>query len=320
MERFILTYLNQVKILAPFWLAGAVIGSLLSLKAPSLWLKSSLNRFGSAWSGSFLGSMAGAISPLGLFGALPILGSCKRAGVKTHILVAFLVASPIINPVLFIMSFVLGWHIALARVLSALALGSLAGILYYFFSSSLTREESTQRSPLQIKEGYFSHKKDPTGRQGDKGLLKNPFPKQNYPQFYQVSEKGFFGHLAGNLKFTAKYLAIGMAIASTVDLWFPRKFLLDVFGADNPLAVLIAVSLGVPIYTCGGGSLPLIREFLFLGMSPGAALGFMISGPATKATNLAALYAGIGRGWLFLYIVYIITGALGIGYLSSFIL
>ena len=319
MERFILTYLNQVKILAPFWLAGVTIGSLLSLKAPSLWLKSSLNRFGSAWSGSFLGSMAGAISPLGLFGALPILGSCKRAGVKTHILVAFLVASPIINPVLFIMSFVLGWHIALARVLSALVLGSLAGILYYFFSSFLTSKEPT-RSPLQIKEGYFSHKKGLTGRQGDKELLKNPFPKQNCSQFYQVPHKSFFGHLAGNLKFTAKYLALGMAIASIVDLWFPRKLLLDIFGSDNPLAVLIAVSLGVPIYTCGGGSLPLIREFLFLGMSPGAALGFMISGPATKATNLAALYAVLGRSWLFIYIVYIIAGALCIGYLSSFIL
>ncbi len=319
MELFILTYLNQVKILVPFWLAGVIIGSLLSLKAPSLWLKSSLNRFGSAWSGSFLGGMAGAISPLGLFGALPILTSCKRAGVKTHILVAFLVASPIINPVLFIMSFALGWHIALARVLSALALGSLAGILYCFFSSFSTPKEST-RNLFQIKNDYFSHKKNPTGRQGDKGLLKNPFPGQNCSQLCQVPDKSFFGHLAGNLKFTAKYLAIGMAIASIVDLWFPRKLLLDIFGADNPLAVLIAVGLGVPIYTCGGGNLPLIREFLFLGMSPGAALGFMISGPATKATNLAALYAGLGRGWLFLYIVYIIAGALGIGYLSSFIL
>ncbi len=56
-------------------------------------------------------------------------------------------ASPIINPVLFIMSFVLGWYIALARVLSALALGSLAGTFYYFFSSFLTSKEPT-RSPL----------------------------------------------------------------------------------------------------------------------------------------------------------------------------
>ncbi len=57
----------------------------------------------------------------------------------------------------------------------------------------------------------------------------------------------------------------------------------------------MAATIGVPLYACGGGTIPLLQQWLWEGMSMGNAAAFMITGPATKITNLGALK--IVMGW-----------------------
>ena len=58
--------------------------------------------------------------------------------------------------------------------------------------------------------------------------------------------------------------------------------------------MLMAATIGVPLYACGGGTIPLIREWLTMGMSMGSAAAFMLTGPPTKITNLGALKIVLG--------------------------
>jgi uncharacterized membrane protein YraQ (UPF0718 family) len=66
----------------------------------------------------------------------------------------------------------------------------------------------------------------------------------------------------------------------------------------------MAATIGVPLYACGGGTVPLLRWWLAGGMSMGAACAFMITGPATKITNLGALKIVLGVKRFLLYILF----------------
>lgn len=68
---------------------------------------------------------------------------------------------------------------------------------------------------------------------------------------------------------------------------------------------------------CGGGTIPLLRQWLFDGMSLGSAAAFMITGPATKITNLGAVKIVLGTRRFVLYLSYVIIFALLVGFLLN---
>ena len=79
------------------------------------------------------------------------------------------------------------------------------------------------------------------------------------------------------------------------------------FGGNEAWGVLMASTIGVPLYVCGGGTIPILQSWLANGMSVGSATAFMITGPATKITNLGALKAVLGIKHFLFYWAYIIV-------------
>jgi uncharacterized membrane protein YraQ (UPF0718 family) len=72
----------------------------------------------------------------------------------------------------------------------------------------------------------------------------------------------------------------------------------------------MAATVGVPLYVCGGGTIPLIQAWMSKGMSMGTAASFMIAGPAMKITNLGALKIVVGIKHFLLYVFFSIMFAL----------
>ena len=94
----------------------------------------------------------------------------------------------------------------------------------------------------------------------------------------------------------------------------PRNKFAALFGeASEGFVVLMAATIGVPLYACGGGTIPLIREWLYSGMSMGSASTFMITGPATKITNLGALKMVLGMKRFLLYLAFVMAFSLTTG-------
>lgn len=93
----------------------------------------------------------------------------------------------------------------------------------------------------------------------------------------------------------------------------------DIFGGNEAWGVLMAATIGVPLYACGGGTIPLLQAWMQDGMSIGSASAFMITGPATKITNLGALKIVLGVKKFACYIAYIILFALINGLTVNFI-
>ena len=75
----------------------------------------------------------------------------------------------------------------------------------------------------------------------------------------------------------------------------------------------MAATIGVPLYMCGGGTIPLLQQWLVDGMSMGSAAAFMITGPATKITNLGAMKIVLGWRQFIIYLLFTIAFAWGTG-------
>jgi uncharacterized membrane protein YraQ (UPF0718 family) len=76
--------------------------------------------------------------------------------------------------------------------------------------------------------------------------------------------------------------------------------------------------LGIPLYVCGGGTIPLLMEWMQSGLSLGAASAFMITGPATKFTNMGAVKIILGIRKFILYLLFVMLYALILGILIDF--
>ncbi len=81
--------------------------------------------------------------------------------------------------------------------------------------------------------------------------------------------------------------------------------------------MLLAAAIGVPLYVCGGGTIPLLIQWLADGMSMGSAAAFMVTGPATKITNLGALKIVLGVRHFVLYLVYVMVFSMGTGWIVN---
>ena len=110
---------------------------------------------------------------------------------------------------------------------------------------------------------------------------------------------------------TAKWLFIGLTAAALVTAYVPQSFFLQ--WGDGVIAMLIMVIVGLPMYICATASTPVAASFLFAGLSPGAALVFMLTGPATNIATMGVIKEQLGNRSLVAYLIGVIATAITAG-------
>jgi len=277
----------QLRQIAPYWIIGIVAGSLVSVylsqHIAEKMVRLTTGRFGIL--SICAASILGIASPLCMYGTVPVIAALGKKGVPQHLLAAFMISSVLLNPNLFIVSLVLGTNIALVRLLSCFLGGVLAGLLVVLFFK---------------RSRVFS------------------FERFELPE--NAAKKSLLRDLFKALRITASYLVFGIVLTAVCDRYIPQEWIARMFGARRGLGVLFATSLSVPLYACGGGTIPLIRAWMFAGMSAGDAMAFMLAGPATKINNLSAVKMILGSRNFLLYLAYCLVFAVIIGVLTGLIL
>ena len=107
-----------------------------------------------------------------------------------------------------------------------------------------------------------------------------------------------------NIRATAPWFVVGVVLTALYQIHVPREWAAELFGGGG-FGVLLAATLGVPLYMCGGGTIPLLLEWLTSGMTLGSAAAFMLTGPATKITNLGALKIVLGAKHFLIYLGFV---------------
>lgn len=120
-------------------------------------------------------------------------------------------------------------------------------------------------------------------------------------------------NIGRNIKATGPYFLLGVALSALFQRYVPEDLMTAAFGGNEAFGVLMAATIGVPLYACGGGTIPLLQAWLMDGMSMGSAAAFMITGPSTKITNLGALKIVLGLKHFGLYLAFVIAFSFATG-------
>lgn len=115
-----------------------------------------------------------------------------------------------------------------------------------------------------------------------------------------------------------KFMVLAYTLEALITLYVPQAWIISTLGGSQPLVIIWAAALGVPIYTSNLTAMPLISGLVAQGMSPAAALAFLISGPTTTLPAMAAVYGLVTRRVFLLYVGFALFGAIIAGYAYFF--
>lgn len=278
--------------IAPYWIVGIVLGSIISVffKKRIITLVFKRRTGGNSVVAIVAASLLGVASPLCMYGTVPVAAAFSKKGMPDYLLGSFMMSSIMLNPQLMIYSFALGRTMLLIRFAASVLIGILAGLLIRYFH----REKA-----------FF-----------DFSSFKELQDRDKHPNILIRLGENLFR----NLKATGGYFFIGIALTALFQRYVPTGAFVGLFGKNEGLGVLYAATLGVPVYVCGGGTIPMLMEWLHRGMSSGAVLAFMITGPATKFTNMGAVKIVLGNRRFFTYLAYTILFALVFGITTNYLI
>lgn len=259
-----------------YWILGMAIGSLVSVFA-----KDKIHGLFAGMNGKKLGLLGivpacllGIASPLCMYGTIPIAASFRRQGMREDWLAAFMMASILLNPQLIIYSAALGMTALVVRIVTCFLCGCTAGLLLFLF---YRKKEFFNFEGFEERASHDTHP--------------NVFIRY-WLNFWR------------NVKATGLYFLFGILLSALFQRYVPQNVMVNVFAGNEAWGVLMAATVGVPLYACGGGTIPLLQEWLWNGMSMGSAAAFMLTGPATKITNLGALKIAMGWKRFLLYLAF----------------
>jgi uncharacterized membrane protein YraQ (UPF0718 family) len=282
----------QFRQIAGYWILGMVLGSLISVfgkeKIHSLFTALQGKRLGAL--GIIPASLIGIASPLCMYGTIPIAASFSEKGMEDDWLATFMMSSILLNPQLLFYSAALGPAALIIRFVSCFLCGCAAGLAVRL---------------LFKKRDFFNF--DGFTAPANRDTDANPFLR-------------FLKNFGRNIKATGLYFLIGVILSALFQRYVPADITAALFGKENRgFGLLMAATIGVPLYMCGGGTIPLLQQWLTSGMTMGSAAAFMITGPATKITNLGAVKIVLGAKNFIFYLLFSILCALLSGLMIDYV-
>ena len=275
-----------------YWVIGILIGSLISVFAKDRIHDLFRGMRNKKWGlfGIIPACLLGIASPLCMYGTIPIAASFAKQGMREDWLAAFMMSSILLNPQLIVYSTALGTTVLTVRLVTCFLCGVTAGLLIHFFYKD---------KPFFDFTGFEERASHDT-----------------HPNLFLR----YLLNVWRNVKATGPYFLVGILLSALFQRYVTVDLMVNVFGGNEAWGVLMAATLGVPLYACGGGTIPLLREWLWDGMSVGSAAAFMLTGPATKITNLGALKIVLGIRRFLMYWAYVILFALLTGLVVNIVL
>ena len=241
------------------------------------------------------GAIIGAPLPLCSCGVIPTALAIRKAGASKGATASFLVATPEtgVDSISYSIA-VLGPLFAVFRPIGALLSAVVTGILVRVMDT-----ESTVPENAAATGGCGGGKsKEAPGRAVEQPLGTKLKSALTYGYGQMVADTG-------------KWLAIGLVAAAVITTYVPQSFFLQ--WGDGLLAMLIMVVVGLPMYICATASTPVAASLLFAGISPGAALVFLLTGPATNIATIGVIREHLGTRSMLAYLIGVIATAIVCG-------
>lgn len=290
-KSIIIDFLGTVAEMSPYLLFGFFVAGILSVLISQRLVEKHLGGRG-IWP-LIKASLFGVPLPLCSCGVIPVSMSLHKHGASKGSAVSFLLSTPQTGmDSIFVTLSLLGPLFAIFRPLAAFVTGIVGGGLVSIFDRSA--ESQDQPPPKCMDECCDSTKNN---RRIAKGL------------------KYGFVTLPRDI---GKAMLVGLVIAAVISALVPDGYFAEKLGTGI-FAMVVMMLLGVPVYVCATASVPVAAALILKGLTPGAALVFLMTGPATNAASFAIIWKVLGRVTAITYLTTVAGCALASGILLDYI-
>lgn len=239
--------------------------------------------------GNVIAALLGIPTPFCSCSAVPLFIGFTEAGIPIGITFSFLISAPMINEIaIALLLGLVGVEITVLYVITGLAVAVIGGIMI-------------GRMGLEKQVRKLSGKKFGTKEKWTSGE-RIEFAKE---ETFRITAK------------VAPYVLLGIGAGSLIHGFVPVGFLADIAGPDNPLAVPIAVIMGIPLYSNAAGTIPIVSALMDKGMALGAALALMMSITALSFPEMMILRSVLRDKLLAVFILILAVSFVLVGLLFN---
>jgi uncharacterized membrane protein YraQ (UPF0718 family)/copper chaperone CopZ len=272
-------------------LVGLIFAGALRIWVPDDFVKKHLGR-----KRGFLSVLKAVVfgvpMPLCSCGVIPAALGVKKQGAGDGAALGFLISTPQTGmDSIMVSASLLGFPFALFKVFSAFLVGLIGGGWAYLLDSGKVGRGA-------VEENAIISGKSAERKLGD------------------VFEFAVDDLLAG----IWKWLLAGVFVSAAITTWLPENFFRDYLPESDLAAMLIVLLISLPMYVCATASVPIAASLVYAGMPTGAALVFLMAGPASNVATIGAVYRAFGLKKLMIYLVSIVIGSVLCGMLFQWVL
>ncbi len=250
----------------------------------------------------FAAAAFGALSPFCSCGVIPIVAALLVAGVPLAPVLAFCVASPLMDPQMFVLTAAtLGVPFAVGKTFAAFAIGLFGG-----FGTRVLQNAGLFANSLKV---------EPKTSCCCKGKKQEPEHEEVRWAFWHEPERNrLFRDVAWETAwFLGRWLTLAFIIESLMLAYIPADFVGRWLGDSGWWAIPLSAVVGVPAYLNGFAAIPVVGGLVDMGMAWGAAMTFMIAGGVTSVPAAMAVFALVRRDVFFWYLVIAMVGSVSAG-------
>lgn len=253
-----------------------------------------------------LAALFGIPLPLCSCGVLPTAMSLRREGASKGAAVSFLIATPQTGVDSIIATFsLMGLPFAIIRPIAALATAIFGGKMVNVIEGDegAGKFDSTNEQAhddLCVDSCCGGHDKVPTSFVG------------------KVIEALRYAYI-DMMESVGKWLVVGLIVAGLITIFVPDSYF-EIFKDNSFTSMLLVLCISIPMYLCATGSIPIAVALMMKGLTPGAALVLLMAGPACSVASVLVVSKVLGRRTLIAYLGSIISGAVGFGLVTDYLL
>jgi hypothetical protein len=245
------------------------------------------------WVGNILAALLGVVTPFCSCSACPLFIGFIESGIPLGVAMSFLISAPTVNEVALVLLLGLfGWQVALIYMGTGVVMAILAGMAI----GRLRLERYVESYVWEIQMAA-TDEEEPTWAD-----------RLEYARSYT-------GQL---MRKVGPWVLIGVGIAAGIHGYVPVEFVARVAGKDNPFAVLIAVLIGIPLYSNAAGTIPIVQVLVEKGVPIGTALALMMSIVAISVPEMLILRQVVKWPLLGIFAGVVALAIIIIGYLFNY--
>ena len=253
--------------------------------------KKIMGKFHGVWA-NIIGALLGTVTPFCSCSSIPLFIGFTSAGLPLGVTFSFLISSPMVDlgSLVLLMS-IFGWKVAVIYVIVGLMVAVIGGTIIEKLHMENQVEEFIRKASSVDLEAETLTVKDRLVYAKDQ--VENTF-KKVFP-----------------------YILIGVGIGAVIHNWIPETWIETVLGSKNPIGVVLATILGIPMYADIFGTIPVAEALLFKGAQLGTVLSFMMAVTTLSLPSMIMLRKAVKPKLLGTFIAICTIGIIVVGYLFN---